>query len=134
VTPKGSLAGYDAGDRTARVGVPIRKGESIRRFDRLGEAEAVLVPGLAERGNDAVSFHAVVALKAGVVQHKRRKVYLATCGMFDEGRFRGRGAGATIGSPVYAQPLRRQTGRPGHWNGRNCSVWGRESLPGEKDS
>jgi len=91
VTPELSLTGYDLGDRAVHLGVPVRKGEAIPGCDRLAASKAVIIAGLAELGDDDVTYNALVALKDGIVQHKHRKVYLPTYGMFDEGRFWGRG-------------------------------------------
>ncbi len=60
-----------------------------RAFDTTSPA---LVVGLAERDERSVVYNALVALVGGEVQARHRKLYLPTYGMFDEGRFWGRGS------------------------------------------
>ncbi len=71
--------------------------------------------GLAERGDDLVPYNAAVHLEAGSVVHRHRKVYLPTYGMFDEGRFFGRGPGAARSGRAGALRLRRRVGASCCW-------------------
>lgn len=85
VTPELSLTGYDLRDRVHELAAPL---------DPLVpelEAGPDLIVGTVERGESWVPFNTAVHLRGGRVLHRHRKVYLPTYGMFDEGRFFGRG-------------------------------------------
>lgn len=90
VTPELSLTGYDLRDLVHDVAAPIEEGVPglPTRPD--------LVVGLVERGADFVPYNTAVHLRAGRVLHRHRKIYLPTYGMFDEGRYFGRGDRARV--------------------------------------
>jgi predicted amidohydrolase len=91
LTPELSLTGYDLGDDAHHVARPVRIGERLSGAGALDRASVDIIAGIAERGDDSLPYNALVVLRAGVVRHRHRKVYLPTYGMFDEGRFWGRG-------------------------------------------
>ncbi len=86
VTPELSLTGYDVRDRVHALSRPT---------DRLSFPDLAagpdLVLGAIERGDDQVPYNTAVHLRAGEPLHRHRKLYLPTYGMFDEGRYFGRG-------------------------------------------
>jgi predicted amidohydrolase len=90
VTPELSLTGYDLRDLVHEVAAPI--GDGIPGLPPRPD----LVVGLVERGADFVPYNTAVHLRAGGVLHRHRKIYLPTYGMFDEGRYFGRGDRARV--------------------------------------
>lgn len=86
VTPELSLTGYDLRDLVHEVAIPL----DSAGLRELG-CEPDLVVGLVERGDDFVPYNTAVHLRGRGVLHSHRKVYLPTYGMFDEGRYFGRG-------------------------------------------
>ncbi len=86
VTPELSVTGYDVRDRVHALAVP----ESDRPFPLLADGPDVVV-GCIERDAAFVPHNAALHLRGGAVLHRHRKVYLPTYGMFDEGRYFGRG-------------------------------------------
>jgi predicted amidohydrolase len=86
VTPELSLTGYDVRDAVHSLAVP----ESDAPFPGLGGGPDVVV-GCIERDAAFVPYNAALHLRGGRVLHRHRKVYLPTYGMFDEGRWFGRG-------------------------------------------
>ncbi|HEX8692132.1 MAG TPA: nitrilase-related carbon-nitrogen hydrolase [Longimicrobium sp.] len=89
VTPELSLTGYDVRDRVHALAVP----EAPRPFPALAEGPDVVV-GAIEQDAAFVPYNAALHLRGGGVLHRHRKVYLPTYGMFDEGRYFGRGGRA----------------------------------------
>ena len=85
VTPELSLTGYDLRDRTPEVAMATE--DVVRRVN----ASCALLLGYVERGADGISYNAAAAVRNGRLLHNHRKVYLPTYGMFDEGRYFGRG-------------------------------------------
>lgn len=86
VTPELSVTGYDVRDRVHALAVPA----SDAPYPQLGPGPDVVV-GAIERDAAFVPFNAALHLRGGQVLHRHRKVYLPTYGMFDEGRYFGRG-------------------------------------------
>ena len=86
VTPELSLTGYDVRDAVHALAVP----ESDAPFPALAGGPDVVV-GCIERDAAFVPCNAALHLRGGRVLHRHRKVYLPTYGMFDEGRWFGRG-------------------------------------------
>ncbi len=86
VTPELSVTGYDVRDRVHALAVPA--GEAP--YPRLADGPDVIVGGI-ERDAAFVPYNAALHLRGGRVLHRHRKVYLPTYGMFDEGRWFGRG-------------------------------------------
>lgn len=86
VTPELSVTGYDVRDRVHALAVD----ESDEPFPELAAGPDVIV-GAIERDAAFVPFNAALHLRSGRVLHRHRKVYLPTYGMFDEGRYFGRG-------------------------------------------
>jgi predicted amidohydrolase len=89
VTPELSLTGYDLGDAVHDLARSLEIGARLRLPD-LATAPGVLVVGLPERGHGG-PFNSAALLRAGTVLFRHRKLYLPTYGMFDEGRWYGRG-------------------------------------------
>jgi predicted amidohydrolase len=86
VTPELSLTGYDVRDAVHTLAAP----ESDAPYPALAEGPDVVV-GTIERDAAFVPYNAMLHLRGGRVLHRHRKVYLPTYGMFDEGRYFGRG-------------------------------------------
>jgi predicted amidohydrolase len=86
VTPELSVTGYDVRDRVHALAVP----ESASPFPALADGPDVIV-GAIERDASFVPYNVGLHLRGGSVLHRHRKVYLPTYGMFDEGRYFGRG-------------------------------------------
>jgi predicted amidohydrolase len=86
VTPELSLTGYDLRDRTHSLALPPH----TDTFPTLAAGPDVVL-GVVERGDDFVPYNAALHLRSGVLLHRHRKIYLPTYGMFDEGRYFGRG-------------------------------------------
>lgn len=93
LTPELALTGYAVRDRVHELAVPLEIGSPpphpvTALAPRDGPA---IVVGLVERGRDGVPYNAAVLFQHGVVRHVHRKVYLPTYGVFEEGRWFGRG-------------------------------------------
>jgi predicted amidohydrolase len=86
LTPELSVTGYDVRDRVHSLAAP----EAELPFPALAEGPDVVV-GTIEHDARFVPFNAALHLRAGRVLHRHRKVHLPTYGMFEEGRFFGRG-------------------------------------------
>lgn len=89
VTPELALSGYDPGDAVHDLAAPLALGSRLR-MDALDSAPGHLLVGLPERATGG-PFNSAVVLRAGTVLFRHRKLYLPTYGMFDEGRWFGRG-------------------------------------------
>ncbi|HEX6910820.1 MAG TPA: nitrilase-related carbon-nitrogen hydrolase, partial [Longimicrobium sp.] len=86
VTPELSVTGYDVRDAAHTLAIP----ESDAPYPALADGPDVVV-GTVERDAAFVPYNAMLHLRGGRVLHRHRKVYLPTYGMFDEGRYFGRG-------------------------------------------
>ncbi len=86
VTPELSLTGYDLRDRVHALAVAERE----EPFPALAAGPDVVL-GLAERDAGFVPYNVALHLRGGRVLHRHRKVHLPTYGLFDEGRWFGRG-------------------------------------------
>jgi predicted amidohydrolase len=86
LTPELSLTGYDVRDAVHGLAEP----ESDAPFPALAAGPDVVV-GTVERDAATVPRNAALHLRGGRVLHRHRKVYLPTYGLFDEGRYFGRG-------------------------------------------
>lgn len=93
VTPELSLTGYDLRDAVHDVALPIEPGAPppASLAELTGDGRPAILAGLVERGRDDVPYNTAVLLAAGIVAHVHRKIYLPTYGLFDEGRWFGRG-------------------------------------------
>lgn len=91
VTPELSLTGYDLRDLAHEVATPLADLRLAR-----GPGAPDLILGFVERGDDLVPYNTAVHLRGERVLHRHRKVYLPTYGMFDEGRYFGRGDRARV--------------------------------------
>lgn len=86
LTPELSVTGYDVRDRVHSLATP----ESDQPFPALAHGPEVVV-GTIEHDERFVPFNSMLHLRRGRVLHRHRKVHLPTYGMFEEGRFFGRG-------------------------------------------
>lgn len=86
LTPELSVTGYDVRDAVHTLASP----ESDAPYPALAEGPDVLL-GTIERDAAFVPYNAMLHLRGGHVLHRHRKLYLPTYGMFEEGRYFGRG-------------------------------------------
>jgi predicted amidohydrolase len=86
VTPELSVTGYDVRDAVHRLALA----EEESPFPALADGPDVVV-GTIERDAGFVPRNAALHLRGGRVLHRHQKVYLPTYGLFEEGRFFGRG-------------------------------------------
>jgi len=92
LTPELSLTGYDVGDAVHQLAMPVQPGVDLRHLFPDGEPPAGdVVVGTIEADTGG-PFNAAAVLADGQVVFRHRKLYLPTYGMFDEGRWFGRGA------------------------------------------
>ncbi|HSJ07839.1 MAG TPA: nitrilase-related carbon-nitrogen hydrolase, partial [Longimicrobiales bacterium] len=98
LTPELALTGYDVGDAVHRLGVPVQPGEA---FDiaALAGLPGDLVAGVIEAAPGG-PYNCAVAVRDGRVVFRQRKLYLPTYGMFDEGRWFGRGRALDTWAPA----------------------------------
>ncbi|SMO32061.1 Predicted amidohydrolase [Balnearium lithotrophicum] len=89
IFPELSLTGYNVWDLTFEVAIRL----DSPKFSPLLELsrEIDIVVGFVEESPEYVFYNSAVYLSDGKIKHLHRKVYLPTYGMFDEGRFFGRG-------------------------------------------
>ena len=86
LTPELSLTGYDLRDRVHEVAIP----EADSPHPELAAGTDVMV-GEVEVDGAFVPRNVALHLRDGRVLHRHRKVHLPTYGMFQEGRYFGRG-------------------------------------------
>ncbi len=86
LTPELAVTGYDVRDRVHELAAP----ESDQPFPALAHGPEVVL-GTIEHDPRFVPYNAALHLRHGRVLHRHRKVHLPTYGMFEEGRFFGRG-------------------------------------------
>lgn len=92
ITPELSLTGYDLRDDTHVVARPCAQGDSTAAvFGHEPAARVPMLVGAVERADSTVPFNAAVLIDGPAIAFVQRKVYLPTYGMFDEGRYFGRG-------------------------------------------
>lgn len=89
LTPELSLTGYGLGDDVHALAVDLDDPAAVP--DALLEARPAVVTGWVERGARGIPYNTAVLSEGGRIRHRHRKIYLPTYGMFDEGRFFGRG-------------------------------------------
>jgi len=87
--PELSLTGYNLQDLTFEVALTAESPELIPLIELSREIDIVV--GLIEEGEEHIFYNSAFYLSEGRVKHIHRKLYLPTYGMFDEGRFTGRG-------------------------------------------
>jgi predicted amidohydrolase len=90
VTPELSLTGYELGDAVHVLACGAERGTRLR-VAGLERAPGLLVVGLPEYDIGG-PYNTAAALHRGAVVFRHRKLYLPTYGMFDEGRWFGRGS------------------------------------------
>jgi predicted amidohydrolase len=92
VTPELSLTGYDVRDAVHDLSLHIAPGEAQPQLAPLAEkTTSETIVGLVEAGGNGIPYNVAVLLGGGRIRHSHRKIYLPTYGLFDEGRFFGRG-------------------------------------------
>lgn len=90
LTPELSLTGYDIGDAVHDLARDVATGRMFGEPD-LQDVPGCVIAGCIEAGRGG-PFNTAVVLHAGRVHFRHRKLYLPTYGMFDEGRWFGRGS------------------------------------------
>jgi predicted amidohydrolase len=90
ITPELSLTGYDLRDDVHASAREIVAGARAADVFRGPFTERNVLVGAIDRA-DAVPYNAAVLASGGLISFVQRKVYLPTYGMFDEGRYFGRG-------------------------------------------
>jgi predicted amidohydrolase len=92
ITPELSLTGYDLREDVHAVARPIPIGaRSASVFDYELANDPPILVGAVERADSTVPYNAAVLIDRGEIAFVQRKIYLPTYGMFDEGRYFGRG-------------------------------------------
>lgn len=87
--PELSLTGYNLLDLTFDAGRTVHS-EEINKL--VSQSESLdIVFGFVELSEDHVLYNSTIYASKGKIVHIHRKVYLPTYGMFDEGRYFGRG-------------------------------------------
>lgn len=94
LTPELSLTGYDVGDAVHDL---ARECEDVAAA--LDGVPGQVVAGMIESGRGG-PYNTAVAIGSGGVRFRHRKIYLPTYGMFDEGRWFGRGGELATWSPA----------------------------------
>jgi predicted amidohydrolase len=89
LTPELSLTGYDVGDAVHRLAMPAAPGMPLSLLDAATDAGDVVV-GLIEDAPGG-PYNSACVIGHGHCRFRHRKLYLPTYGMFDEGRWFGRG-------------------------------------------
>lgn len=96
LTPELSVTGYDLRDDAIELATPIVRNASASSLHpsaaALGATGTAILLGVVERGRDAVPYNSAVVVHDDAIRYRHRKLYLPTYGMFDEGRFFGRGS------------------------------------------
>jgi predicted amidohydrolase len=90
LTPELSLTGYDVGDAVHDLARDVGAGRTFGE-PALGDAPGYIIAGCIEDAPDG-PFNTAAVLHGGRVHFRHRKLYLPTYGMFDEGRWFGRGS------------------------------------------
>jgi len=93
VTPELSLTGYDVRDAVHDLAIAIEPGAAppLQLEPLAGESTPEVIVGLVEAGGDGIPYNTAILLGGGRIRHFHRKIYPPTYGLFDEGRFFGRG-------------------------------------------
>jgi predicted amidohydrolase len=89
VFPELSLTGYFLKDMVSTVALRLDAPE-VTRLKELSRNVA-LIAGFVEETSDFRFYNSAVYFEDGEIVHVHRKVYLPTYGLFDEGRYFGRG-------------------------------------------
>jgi len=89
IFPELSLTGYNLQDLTYEVA--LRLDDPFLSPLLEASREIAIVVGLIEETSEHLFYNSAVYIEDGAIKHIHRKVYTPTYGMFDEGRFVGRG-------------------------------------------
>ncbi len=90
VFPELSLTGYSLGERTPDAARMATDEDLLALAASAGKTDVVL--GFAEESQDHVFYNSAAYLSQGQIRLIHRKTYLPTYGMFQEGRYFGRGS------------------------------------------
>jgi NAD+ synthase (glutamine-hydrolysing) len=96
LTPELSLTGYDVGDAVHGLARPVAIGGGIAQEL---DADIAIVVGVIE-SHARGPFNTAAVVRGGRVEFRHRKLHLPTYGMFDEGRWFGRGSRLDTWSPA----------------------------------
>jgi predicted amidohydrolase len=96
LTPELSLTGYDVGDAVHELGIDL---SGDRAPSALRENGCALVAGLIENAPGG-PFNSAIVVSGETIVFRHRKLHLPTYGMFDEGRWFGRGSRLAVWSPT----------------------------------
>jgi predicted amidohydrolase len=99
VTPELALTGYDMGDSVHRLARPVVCGERLTGLEALRDLPGTVIVGLPEAAAGG-PYNSAASVSGGIVEFRHRKVYLPTYGMFDEGRWFGRGTSLETWQPA----------------------------------
>ena len=91
LTPELSLTGYDLRDDAALLGKPIECGQSFSSVFDCDVGSGKVLVGAVDRGASAIPYNAGLIVEDDTIRFVHHKIYLPTYGMFDEGRYFGRG-------------------------------------------
>lgn len=91
LTPELSLTGYDLRDDAALMGRPIETGESFSGVFGCDVGPGNILVGAVQQSASAIPYNSALLVSDGTIRFVHRKIYLPTYGMFDEGRYFGRG-------------------------------------------
>jgi predicted amidohydrolase len=93
VTPELSLTGYDVRDAVHDLALAIESGAAppplLAPLARENAPETIV--GLVEASSEGIPYNSAILLGGGRIRHVHRKIYLPTYGLFDEGRYFGKG-------------------------------------------
>ena len=101
VFPELNLTGYNLQDLTFEVALKLSDPKLSVLFEKSREIDIIV--GLVEESPEHVFFNSAVYLSKGRIVHVHRKVYLPTYGMFDEGRFFGRGNRVSVFDSAFGK-------------------------------
>ncbi|MGQ0813619.1 MAG: nitrilase-related carbon-nitrogen hydrolase [Gemmatimonadota bacterium] len=91
VTPELSLTGYDLRDDVHTFARPVVPGARAAEVFETSFSDHTMLIGAVDRADSAVPYNSAALVQNGTISFVQRKVYLPTYGMFDEGRYYGRG-------------------------------------------
>jgi predicted amidohydrolase len=99
VTPELSLTGYDVGDSVHSLARPVVTGGRLDGVEALQDVPGAVIVGLVEEAAGG-PYNSAASVRGGRVEFRHRKLYLPTYGMFDEGRWFGRGTSLQTWRPA----------------------------------
>jgi predicted amidohydrolase len=94
ITPELALTGYDVGDAVHELARRVEPGSDLG-LEALRDVPGHLIAGVIETAAGG-PYNTAAVLHGGRVRFRHRKLYLPTYGMFDEGRWFGRGSALDV--------------------------------------